>query len=634
MIELSVVFGTYNRFAMLKEAVASVRAAVGVLPYELVICDGGSTDGSLEWLRDQTDVQLIEHGELRGAVRAYMDCFAAARGEFVAWINDDMTLAPGTYEAAVAQLRADPKIGMLGVMCATPQGKVRGFSSVKIKEKDYPFAYFGVLRREDGQAVGWFSDNFYHYCGDIWIALKIQSLGKRLVPLEGHIGQHHEADNDFRSGPRFHIGQEDISKFSRIAEEEFMTLGMVEHRELALKLRDLFGIEHFVETGTYKGDTTKWAAEHFKNVTTIEAYKPRYEKTFAALNHLENVEFIFGSSRTKLRRALPKGKAAILWLDAHWCNNYEYSLNTEGECPLIDELKAVRKADCVLIDDARLFLARPHRPHDPAQWPSFGEIRAMLPGRYIVVWEDVIIAVPVEATQLVREVIGYESDPEFLIVASNKYVHCLPATYHLLNEHCGTPQARLLRYDVRPPKPPENIVQCAVGKQANYSWSTGLSVMLASVVQNDKIVMILEDYWITRADMAAVKALWEYMDEHPQVMKIDLSGDLARRACEIHDIVGDVTLVRAAEGVKFRASVQAAIWRRDWLCQHASEHEWNAWQFEKHACNDGTLVLGVVRPLIEYVNAIGGQGNKPGEYDHKKIPAELWSDLAEKGLVS
>ena len=55
MIQLSIVLGTYNRFAHLKECVESVRKYV-TRTYEIVIADGGSTDGSREWMVDQEDI--------------------------------------------------------------------------------------------------------------------------------------------------------------------------------------------------------------------------------------------------------------------------------------------------------------------------------------------------------------------------------------------------------------------------------------------------------------------------------------------------------------------------------------------------------------------------------------------------
>ena len=61
---VSIVTGTYNRIDSLKRMVKSVRSSVGLgIPYELVIVEGGSTDGSLEWLRKQPDVVLIEQGK-------------------------------------------------------------------------------------------------------------------------------------------------------------------------------------------------------------------------------------------------------------------------------------------------------------------------------------------------------------------------------------------------------------------------------------------------------------------------------------------------------------------------------------------------------------------------------------------
>ena len=47
--EVSVIVPTYNRRAMVAEAIASVMAQRGVA-FELIVVDDGSTDGTLEWL--------------------------------------------------------------------------------------------------------------------------------------------------------------------------------------------------------------------------------------------------------------------------------------------------------------------------------------------------------------------------------------------------------------------------------------------------------------------------------------------------------------------------------------------------------------------------------------------------------
>ena len=63
------VLGSYNRTGFLQQAIASVRDNGATVPYEIIVVDGGSTDGILEWLIDQKDiVTIVQHnrGEFRG----------------------------------------------------------------------------------------------------------------------------------------------------------------------------------------------------------------------------------------------------------------------------------------------------------------------------------------------------------------------------------------------------------------------------------------------------------------------------------------------------------------------------------------------------------------------------------------
>ena len=109
---ISVVTGTYNRLALLQSMIASVRREIPTgIPYEIVVCDGGSSDGSLDWLKAQADVVLIEHGALRGAITAFTDAAHQARGKYVVLANDDVEFKPLSLAAALVHLEDTPACG-------------------------------------------------------------------------------------------------------------------------------------------------------------------------------------------------------------------------------------------------------------------------------------------------------------------------------------------------------------------------------------------------------------------------------------------------------------------------------------------------------------------------------------------
>ena len=59
-IEISIVTGTYNRLKLLNNMVKSVRKSIGTgVPYEIIIVDGGSKDGTIQWCKDQSDVHRL-----------------------------------------------------------------------------------------------------------------------------------------------------------------------------------------------------------------------------------------------------------------------------------------------------------------------------------------------------------------------------------------------------------------------------------------------------------------------------------------------------------------------------------------------------------------------------------------------
>jgi hypothetical protein len=178
--------------------------------------------------------------------------------------------------------------------------------------------------------------------------------------------------------------------------------------ELIINLQKKIQIDNFVETGTYYGKTAIWASNYFKNVLTIEYSKKMYEELIDNYKDIGNVEFIFGDSRAEMFRIVKrlKGKS-IFWLDAHWSGGLTYGNN--DQCALLEEINIINlysnNEHFIFIDDARLFTSPPQPPHTVEQWPDItAVINALQSGikkRYVVIIEDVIIAVPIFSKQTV-----------------------------------------------------------------------------------------------------------------------------------------------------------------------------------------------------------------------------------------
>lgn len=167
--------------------------------------------------------------------------------------------------------------------------------------------------------------------------------------------------------------------------------------DLVLLLRDSDNIKQFIETGTFKGSTAAWASKHFESVITIENSEKYFKISNNFLSKFSNIKVIKGDSRKILPQLLRKNREkTIFWLDAHFCCD---AFGQSDECPLLEEIAQIVKYSpnsVLLIDDARLFLSPPPKPHNPDQWPNILEILLLLENNnhYSIIIEDVIISVP------------------------------------------------------------------------------------------------------------------------------------------------------------------------------------------------------------------------------------------------
>ncbi|MAE72002.1 MAG: hypothetical protein CME06_16235 [Gemmatimonadetes bacterium] len=98
----------YNRMC-----VESIRRYTRA-PYELILIDNGSTDGTLEYFRSVPGAKVIENGENLGFAGGFNRGIEAASGDFVVLLNNDTLLTEGWLETMLDAFEANPKLGVAG----------------------------------------------------------------------------------------------------------------------------------------------------------------------------------------------------------------------------------------------------------------------------------------------------------------------------------------------------------------------------------------------------------------------------------------------------------------------------------------------------------------------------------------
>ena len=132
----------------------------------------------------------------------------------------------------------------------------------------------------------------------------------------------------------------------------------------------------WVESGTFKGDTTNFLANYNKKVHSIEPHSELYMSAKKRFSGRKNIELYNGASEDVFPRLVPKlsGKVCF-WLDGHFSGPLTFQ--AAANCPIETELKTISKnigkfSDLVvLIDDLRRFAPGKDRYED---YPSLDSL--------------------------------------------------------------------------------------------------------------------------------------------------------------------------------------------------------------------------------------------------------------------
>jgi GT2 family glycosyltransferase len=192
--DVSVVIVSWNAVAYLEKCLRSLRTVTGVT-LDIIVVDNASTDGSPELVRQQhPDVLLLEQETNTGFARANNVGIMRARGRYLALINSDVEVEPGTIGCLVQYMDENARVGMSSPRIVGRDGRlqytarrfpslVRACCRTVALDKMFPsLTYFSheakanvdvlsgcfwLVRREALTDVGLLDERFFMYGEDV-----------------------------------------------------------------------------------------------------------------------------------------------------------------------------------------------------------------------------------------------------------------------------------------------------------------------------------------------------------------------------------------------------------------------------------------------------------------------------------
>jgi len=230
---ISVIVVNWNRRDLLRACLLSLRRQQINQPFEVVVVDNGSNDGSADMVAsewgDDPLVRIVLNRQNRGFCAANNQGFATSDTEFVALLNNDAEAEPGWLNALLSAFEHGPDIGMAASKILVyedprridkvghliyPDGQNRGRGTGELDRGQYdrveevlwPDGCAAMYRRSMLDEIGGFDEDFFAYADDAELGLRARIAGWKCLYIPGAVVRHHRGSTlGLRSSRRLEL---------------------------------------------------------------------------------------------------------------------------------------------------------------------------------------------------------------------------------------------------------------------------------------------------------------------------------------------------------------------------------------------------------------------------------------------
>lgn len=217
MTDLSIIIVSYNTADFLKECIWSIKKNTKNLNYEIIVVDNASSDNSLDMLKKNfPDVIVIKSRENFGFSKANNLGVKKSKGRYVLFLNPDTVVYKDSLLGMVKFMDEQKDTGAATCKLVIPGGRFddaahrgfpnpwnsfsyfSGFSKLfpksrlfggynlgwmdlsKTHEIDACAGAFMVVRREAGEKIGWWDEDYFFYGEDLEFCFRLKEEGWKI----------------------------------------------------------------------------------------------------------------------------------------------------------------------------------------------------------------------------------------------------------------------------------------------------------------------------------------------------------------------------------------------------------------------------------------------------------------------